>query len=183
MDKLFEQKRNSYMELGQIYFWTATINNWQKLLLKDEYKEVIINSFKYLTSIGKLDIFGFVIMPNHIHTIWRCNQLNGKETAQGSFLKYTSHQFKKLITNENRLNSFAVSAVNKKYEFWQRDPLAIHLFTPNVAYQKLDYLHNNPTTEYWQLADEPANYLYSSASYYELNDVKFDFLKDLRLEF
>lgn len=183
MDELFVQKRNSYIELGQIYFWTATINKWQNLLLKDEFKEVIIDSFKYLTSIGKLDIFGFVIMPNHIHTIWRCNELNGKETVQGAFLKYTAHQFKKLLINEKELNCYAVNAINKKYEFWQRDPLAIHLFTPIVAYQKLDYLHNNPTTIHWKLADEPANYFYSSASYYELNDIKFDFLKDLRLEF
>jgi len=27
------------MELGQIYFWTATINKWQKLLLPDELKK------------------------------------------------------------------------------------------------------------------------------------------------
>lgn len=176
MEELFLEKRNSYMETGQIYFWTATINKWQNLLLKDEFKEIIIDSFKYLTSVGKLDIFGFVIMPNHIHTIWRCNEMNGKETAQGSFLKYTAHQFKKLLINEKELKCYAVNAINKKYEFWQRDPLAIHLFNSNVAYQKLDYLHNNPSTIHWKLADEPVSYLYSSASYYELNDVKFDFL-------
>ena len=37
-------KRKSYIEIGEIFFWTATINNWQYLLLKDEYKNVIINS-------------------------------------------------------------------------------------------------------------------------------------------
>ena len=33
MDKsLFEQKRKSHIEKGEIYFWTATINQWQRLL-------------------------------------------------------------------------------------------------------------------------------------------------------
>ena len=37
------------MEMGQIYFWTATINKWQRLLEKDEYKYVIINSLNHLS--------------------------------------------------------------------------------------------------------------------------------------
>jgi len=137
MDKLFEQKRKSHIEIGQIYFWTATINNWQKLLLTTEFKQVILNSFDYLSRLNKIDIFAFVIMPNHIHTIWRTKELNGKETAQGSFLKYTAHEFKRLL-NPSQLLNYYVSAVNKNYEFWRRDSLAIHLYTPEVAYQKLN---------------------------------------------
>ncbi len=35
--------------MGEIFFWTATINKWQRLLLKDNYKNVIINSLRYLS--------------------------------------------------------------------------------------------------------------------------------------
>ena len=38
-----------------------------KLLQNDEYKNVIISSLEYLSNAGKIDVFGFVIMPNHIH--------------------------------------------------------------------------------------------------------------------
>lgn len=38
MDKLFEARRKNYIEIGKIYFWTATINKWQKLLEKAEFK-------------------------------------------------------------------------------------------------------------------------------------------------
>ena len=182
MDNLFQKKRKNYIEIGQIYFWTATINNWQKLLQKAEFKEVILNSFEYLNRLKKIDVFAFVIMPNHIHTIWRIKELNGKETAQGSFLKYTAHEFKKLL-NRNELMNYYTNAVNKNHEFWRRDPVAIHLYSPEVAYQKLDYLHNNPCTEHWQLVKEPQDYLYSSASFYENNEINYSFLKDLRLEF
>mgnify|MGYP001547928990 len=165
----FAIKRKSYIEIGEIFFWTATINNWQRLLLKDEYKKVIINSLTYLSDLGKIDVFGFVIMPNHMHLIWRINELNGKETSQGSFLKFTAHEFKKILKTDkdNSLFSYAINAHNKAYEFWKRDSLAVHLFSKEMAFQKLDYIHYNPCTEYWQLAKEPADYLFSSAKYYE----------------
>ena len=101
MDKsLLEYKRKSFIELGEIYFWTATINNWYKLLLPYSYKNVIIESLQYLCDTNKIDVFAFVIMPNHIHLIWRIKELNGKETPQGSFLKYTAHDFKKMLRKE-----------------------------------------------------------------------------------
>ena len=57
------------MEIGEIFFWTATVNKRQKLLQPDQYKDFVINSLDYLS--GKVDVFGFVIMPNHVHLIWR----------------------------------------------------------------------------------------------------------------
>jgi REP element-mobilizing transposase RayT len=186
MDKnIFTVKRKNYIALGEIFFWTATINNWQRLLWKDDYKNIIVSSLQYLSDAGKVDVFAFVIMPNHIHLIWRVNEMNGKETAQGSFLKYTAHEFKKILKNDtdNNLASYAVTAANKSYEFWQRDSLAVHLYTKEVAYQKLDYTHYNPCTERWQLVSDPCDYIYSSAKYYMLGQKQYSFLKDLREEF
>jgi REP element-mobilizing transposase RayT len=120
MDKsLLEYKRKSFIELGEIYFWTATINNWYKLLLQDSYKDVVIDSLQHLINYNKIDVFAFVIMPNHIHLIWRIKELNGKETPQGSFLKHTAHEFKKMLRKEaaQLLSWYAVSANNKDYEF------------------------------------------------------------------
>jgi REP element-mobilizing transposase RayT len=173
------------MELGEIYFWTATINRWQKLLWPDNYKDVIINSLDYLSNARKMDVFGFVIMPNHVHFIWRINELNGKETPQGSFLKYTAHEFRKMLYREDKskLISYQSDEINKRHEFWQRDPLAIHLYSRKVAFQKLDYIHRNPLAEHWQLVKDPCDYKYSSAKYYEMGEKNFSFLKDLKEEF
>lgn len=179
MHKDLAYKRKSYIEIGEIFFWTATINQWQKLLLEDSYKDVIINSLEYLSRAGKIEVYAFVIMPNHIHLIWKTNELNGKETAQGSFLKYTAHEFRKMLHKEGRLASYRVNAENKKHEFWQRDSLAIHLYSHEAALQKLKYIHNNPLAEPWQLVKDPCDYKYSSAKYYEMNQKNFSFLKDL----
>ncbi len=48
MDKsLLKPKRKSHIDKGEIYFWTATINKWLRLLEKDEYKDIIIDSLQY----------------------------------------------------------------------------------------------------------------------------------------
>ena len=76
--QLFEQKRKSHIQTGEIYFWTATINSWMNLLDKDEFKQVVLDSLRHLSEKGKIDVFAFIIMPNHIHLICRINELNGK---------------------------------------------------------------------------------------------------------
>lgn len=182
MDKTVpKQVRKSHVDLQRIYFWTATINKWQRLLENDRFKDVIINSLQYLSDRGKIDLFAFVIMPTHLHFIWRVNESNGKESPHGSFMKYTAHIFQKMLRTGGgyELNRFRIDACNKRYEFWKPDSLAIPLYTRKVARQKLNYIHRNPLSGRWRLADDPCGYKYSSARYYELNEKDFPFLKDL----
>ncbi|MEO9853221.1 MAG: transposase [Reichenbachiella sp.] len=174
--------RKSYIEPNQIYFWTATINNWQPLLETNNFKDVIIESLTYLSSKKLIDVFGFVVMPNHIHLIWRLNSKNGKEPPSASLLKFTAHQFKKML-DLKELTSYLVNAPNKAHEFWQRDSKATPLWTPKVAYQKLDYIHNNPVNGKWNLANDWVDYHYSSGAYYEIGGNDFGFLKHLGNEF
>jgi len=142
---------------------------------------VITSSWQYLTDLGKIDVFAFVIMPNHLHSLWRVNEPNGKESPQGSFMKYTAHCFQDMLRQESKslLSSYQVNASNKKYEFWQPDSLAIPIYSRKVALQKLNYIHNNPLAKHWQLVKHPCDYKYSSARYYELNEKNFAFLNDL----
>jgi putative transposase len=68
---LFTSKRKSHMLNNEIYFWTATIRKWNHLLKHKAFKEIIVGSLKYLVEHNKIEVFGFVIMPNHVHVIWR----------------------------------------------------------------------------------------------------------------
>ena len=90
-------KRKSRTSLNKIYFFTATIHKWLPLLDSKENKELILSYIKELSQRDLITIYAFVIMPNHIHFIWQQKNLNGKETPQGSFLKFTGHQFLKKL--------------------------------------------------------------------------------------
>ncbi len=117
-------------------------------------------------------------MPNHVHFIWQMLEMNGKEMPHISFLKFTAHAFKKHLKlhNPKHPELFRADAINKEYEFWQRDSLAFELLKEGAILQKLDYIHNNPNFEHWKLCNEPADYYYSSVRFYETGIDEFGFL-------
>ena len=126
-----------------------------------------------------ITVYAFVIMPNHIHLIWKINQINGKESPKASFLKFTAHQFKKYVQQNGDLEKYRVNASNKRYEFWKRDSLAIEIYSRWVAQQKLNYIHANPCSGKWTLAKNDLSYYYSSARFYEYGNDEFGFLSNL----
>ena len=173
------QQRKSHTSLGEIYFWTATVHKWLPLLEDDASKNLVVNYLKKLSDDKLITVYAFVIMPNHIHLIWKQNELNGKETPKGSMLKYTSHEFLKQLKAADRSNMYEVNATNKKHQIWQRDSLGIEIYSRAVAKQKLDYVHFNPVSGKWQLAKDDISYHYSSARFYETGIDDFGFLVNL----
>jgi len=170
--------RNSYTELNEIYFWTITVNQWHHLLKTDENKMIIINSLQWLCNNQLVQIYGYVIMPNHIHLIWNQLKMNGREFPKNSFEKYTA----KLITKNMQLqydaeiHKYAVNASDRRHNIWQRDPLAIRIFSREMAIQKLDYIHYNPLQPHWILCTVPQDYRFSSASFYANGTDEFNIL-------
>ena len=142
------------MELGEIYFYTSTIVGWKRLLKPDPYKKIIINSLKNLADRRCIQIYGFVIMPNHIHLIWEMLKMNGKEMPDTSLIKFTAHEFKQELSHNypHILAMFKADTNDREYQFWQRDALAIRLFSREMLIQKLEYIHSNPLKERWDLA-------------------------------
>ena len=155
-------------------FFTATIQGWKHLLKEDKYKNVIVNSLKFLAKEGKITINGFVIMPNHLHFIWQAKGNNNLQKTQNSFIKHISKEFKKLLEKDNSLQAFEVNAIDRKYNFWQRDSLNIELFTSAVFQQKLIYIHYNPVKA--NLCNLPEDYHFSSALFYEKGIDHFSFI-------
>ncbi|MEO6404551.1 MAG: transposase [Ferruginibacter sp.] len=162
-------QRQGQMGFLQSYFYTDTIYDFKHLLVDDNIKLLIIESWKYLINAGKIKIYGYVIMPNHIHLIWDMLELNGKESPAGSFAKFTAHQFKKYLQQSNALllEQYKSNKSDRQYQFWKRDPLAISLTTEKSFLQKLEYIHMNPIRPKWRLADIPESYRWSSARFYE----------------
>jgi hypothetical protein len=104
---------------------------------------------------------------------------NGKEMPHVSFMKYTTHQFLEDLRAHHPqvLSYFEVEdKKERKHQFWERNSLPIWLYTPSVIHQKLTYIHHNPTTPQWALADDYVDYQYSSAKFYEMGQDDFGFL-------
>lgn len=117
-------------------------------------------------------------MPSHIHVIWMPLKTTPTTNHQLSFMKFTVQKIKfwLLDTDSIILNDLLVEKKDRQYQIWQRNPLAIELYTPSVLEQKLDCIHNNPCQGKWMLANDPMLYPYSSAAFYESGDTTFEFL-------
>jgi putative transposase len=159
-------------------FFTATILEWQHLLKRDEFKEIIIDSLRFLVTEKSIVLYAFVIMPNHIHLIWQIQDGFQRDKIQMRFLRFTAQKMKfKLLDSKNStLEHFRVDAKDREYQFWERNSLSIDLWTPKVFLQKLDYIHSNPLQQKWHLAEVPENYKYSSAKFHETGADEFEIL-------
>jgi putative transposase len=153
----------------KINFFTATIYKWKPLLTADKYKQIVVDSLKYLVDTKQAHVCAFVIMPNHLHLLWKIAPQSNLEDVQRNFMKFTGQMIKfDLIKNHPKvLEHFRVDLKDRAYQFWQRNSLSKFLLSREVIEQKLDYIHNNPVQGKWMLADGPLEYHFSSARFYE----------------
>ena len=166
------------MEADRKYFFTATILNWKHLLSENKFKQIIINELKHQVDKGLLKVFAFVIMPNHMHLIISIPSPFIPKDVQRDLLKWISKQFITELKNTNSeyLEEFKVNAKDRTYQIWERNSLAIEIFSQEVIFQKLNYIHNNPTTEKWKLAATPEEYEFSTAGFYFDGRRHWDFI-------
>ena len=86
-------------------FFTATILEWKRLLKNDAYKDIVINSLRFLKDEKSIVIYGYVIMPNHIHLIWQIQYGFTRDKIQLRFLKFTAQQIKFKLQKEDFLSA------------------------------------------------------------------------------
>lgn len=160
----------------ELSFFTATILEWKHLLADDTNKDIILDSLAFLVKNGRVYVNAFVIMSNHIHLLWHIRQPYTKENVQRDFLKFTGQMMLKGLRNSDSgmLQHLQVNAKDRKYQVWERNALTIPIWTENVLLQKLEYIHNNPVRA--GLCTNPADYKYSSTSFYNSGKDPFGFL-------
>lgn len=159
------------MDIGNIYFWTATIYKWQRLLMPDENRDIVIRSLNAMVDSGHIEVFGYVIMPNHVHIIWRILKMNGSEKPNASFLKHTAHELRKYLVAKDFLtqSNYMVDEGDRQMRIWHRDSLAVLL--------------DNPLQKHWKLANRSSDYKYSSAAFYYRKEANILKLRNLRQVF
>jgi REP element-mobilizing transposase RayT len=66
---LTSSKPYSINQNDSLYFCTDVICGWQYVFTPPEFFQIIINSLIYCRNEKGLYVQGYVIMPNHVHTI------------------------------------------------------------------------------------------------------------------
>lgn len=164
-------------------FITITNLNWLPVLLNDYHKQIIIEAIERRVKLEQLTVYGFVLMPNHIHCVWQLHDGIIKQNFQRDFLKFTSRSILNFMRmhDDPLLQQLKVKAADRNFQVWERNSLSIDLFSEKVFLQKLDYIHHNPVRPKWQLAEIPEDYRWSSAAFYEKGISEFSFLTHYRM--
>lgn len=98
-------------------FFTASIKGRYKLLNHDKYKDIIINSLRFLVGDKRIKLYAFAIMSDHIHLIWQMHPLIHPQHVQRDFLKYTAQQIKLDLQKNNpeALSHFEADVNDRTY--------------------------------------------------------------------
>src|SRR4030095_17257723 len=86
---------------NHIQFFTAVCTEWLSLLSSENCKNVIIEALKYRVGAKQVGVAAFVIMPNHVHIIWRMAADIRREDFQRDFLKITARQIIVILKRTN----------------------------------------------------------------------------------
>jgi len=155
-------------EKTHLFFVTSTVLKWIKLFNKKEFAQIVIDSLKYITEEDWINIYAFVLMPNHIHLILKFSANHTADQVFRDFHKFTSQQILKIMRKNHLalMNQFIVNKKDRKHQIWQREPKFKNVYSAEFLIQKAEYIHNNPIQSKWQLVERVEDYLYSSAAYY-----------------
>ncbi|WP_158992271.1 transposase [Mucilaginibacter sp. L196] len=161
----------------QLYFVTFAVVYWVDLFVRNEYKDILLDSWKYCCKNKGLEIYGWCIMTSHVHMIIGTHG-EKMENIMRDMKKHTSAALKEAIKQhpqESRREwmlwlterAGQKNSQNINFQLWQQDNHPIELSDIKILHQKLDYIHNNPVTA--GILEKPKDYLYSSArNYYSL---------------
>jgi putative transposase len=156
------------------YFLTLTVVGWIDVFTKKSLKVTITNSLQFCQREKGLEVFGFCLMPSHLHLIARAGREFTLSDILRDFKKYTSKAVIKQILEEPDsrqdwiLENFRKAGENlkgiKEYKFWQEGNHPEEISSNKFFDQKLEYIHNNPVEELF--VERPEDYLFSSARNY-----------------
>ncbi len=162
------RSRYRVMDCKFPHFMTATINNWLPVFTRPETMEIVLNSWRFLQQHSGFEIFGYVVLENHLHLVARSPDL--AQDIQ-RFKSYTAREIVALLEAERVVRLLSLLQYSKRsyksdstYQVWEEGSLPEIIISEAVLKQKLDYIHQNPVKRGY--VDCAEHWRYSSARNY-----------------
>ena len=159
-----------------VYFVTFTVVNWIDLFIRNEYKEIFLQSLIFCQEKKGLNVHAYCIMTSHVHLIISAKEGYKLSDIIRDIKSYTSTVIKKCIKENNQESrkewliwfferAGKKNKRNQGFQLWQQHNHPIELSTNEMKDQRLDYIHNNPVNA--GFVDDPIAWLWSSSASYE----------------
>ncbi len=146
------------------YYLTSVAKDRLPVFRTDVIKQIVCNALNEARISGRIRIFAYVVMPDHIHLI-----TDGARRI-ADVLRYTNGIVAKRILDHLKEGDFESSLAklrvqqkgrNHKYSVWEHHSNAFTIFGEDTMMQKVNYIHQNPVRA--ALIERPEDYRFSSA--------------------
>lgn len=128
--------RRNYVP-GASYFFTVTLHDRRSDYLI-RYVDLLRQSIRDIRSKKPFEIDAIVILPEHLHTIWRLPENDSDFSGRWKAIK---SKFTRLV---KQYDASLVPNLKGEYDLWQKR-FWEHTIQNQIDYQKhVDYIHYNP---------------------------------------
>ena len=149
------------------HFLTCSVVAWLPVFARPDAVGIVLDSWRFLQTRGRITLLGYVILENHLHLIARSEHLS-KEI--GDFKSFTARRIIDLLGQRRDpvlelLEQFkARHKADQEHQLWQEGSHPQQIQTEEMMRQKLEYIHANPVKRGY--VDDPTHWRYSSARNY-----------------
>ena len=162
------RSRYRILEVHHPHFMTATVNNWLPLFTRPQTVEILLDSWRFLQREGKLTLFGYVVMENHLHLVAASPDLSA---TMRCFKSWTARRIIDYLEEIRARRMLELLVLFKRahktesiYQIWEEGSHPQAIMTEAMMHQKIDYIHHNPVARGY--VDRPEHWRYSSARNY-----------------
>jgi REP element-mobilizing transposase RayT len=162
------RSRYKIFEASQPHFLTNTIINWIPVFTRPDTAQIILDSLDFLQKQNRIQLYGYVILENHMHWIAEAADLPHEIH---SFKSYTAKMLVRYFEERNITRILEQLAFHKKrhktdreHQVWEEGSHPQLIQNQEMMRQKLDYIHYNPVKRGY--VDDPVHWRYSSARNY-----------------
>ena len=133
---------------GSLYFITTSTYRKKKIFTRAEHFKIIFHTLRFLEQEKKIELHFVIVMPDHIHTVFKLEQGQTLSRIMMSFKGYTGRKIKQLITSVDQQQDPSHIWQNQYYD---------HSIRKNESYQEIiKYCLYNPVRK--SLVNKPQEY-------------------------
>lgn len=160
------------------WFITFTCYSWLSLFKITNSYDLVYNWLNLIKEKYEIDTAAFVIMPNHVHLILHLNKPGSLNTIISNGKRFMAYEIIARLKSQNenailfKLSQACTEKEKSKgqiHKVFEPSFDAKAILTNHFLFQKLDYIHHNPVSGKWNLAETFIDYQHSSVCFYEKN--------------
>jgi REP element-mobilizing transposase RayT len=159
-------RRYKILDNAKPHFLTICVVHKLRILDAPGLAETVIKSLQYCTEKKGLQLYGYVVMPSHLHLVAQSGEgvlLNDIVRDLKKFLsKRVVEHFSQQAHPQGMLEFFRLhDSAKQEFRVWTKGYHAIMIQHHRMLVQKLHYIHHNPVRS--GLCAGPGEWPYSSA--------------------